>query len=100
MYAFDPRMGRAVRAQIGDQAAHLIGSAADAFDATVRDARNRTRGSLYELGDRGCDEYVPDSIVAARVRAELGLLVRHICTAYASTVDNRCVTLGGTIEAD
>jgi uncharacterized membrane protein len=99
MYAFDPRMGRRRRARIGDQAAHLVYRAAHAYDTARRDATNRTRGALCELADQIRDEYVPDNIVAARVRAELGLLVRHPHRIQV-TVDNRCVTLGGTIEAD
>jgi len=100
MYAFDPRMGRRRRAQIGDQAAHLVRSTAHAFDATVRDASNRTRGAVLKLATQTWEEeYVSDRTVTARVRAELGLLVRRPHEVIVR-VDNRCVTLEGPVEAD
>lgn len=99
MYALDPRTGRRRRTWLSDQVTHLASRVAHAVDITLCDASNRARGTLSELSTHTCEEYVPDRTVAERVRAELGLLVRHPQRVTVS-VDNRCVRLSGTVESD
>ena len=99
MYFFDPARGRRRRAWLGDQMIHLARRTSNAADVTSRDIAHRTRGIAAALSARARDEDVTDPVLVARVRAELGLLVRH---AHRITVtsNNRCVTLRGPIQAD
>ena len=99
MYFFDPDRGRQRRTWLVGQLTHLAHRASYAADVTSRDVRHRTRGMLAELSARTREEYVSDRVLVARVRAELGLLVRHP-HQIAVTADNRCVTLSGPVQSD
>jgi uncharacterized membrane protein len=99
MYFFDPARGRRRRAWLGDELTHMAHRAAYATDVTSRDIAHRTRGIVAELSAHARDEYVTDKVLVARVRAELGLLVRHPHQVTVSA-DNRCVTLSGPVQAD
>ena len=99
MYLLEPDRGRQRRAWLGDRLTHLAHCAAYAADVSARDIAHRTRGIGAELSARVRDEDVPDRVLVARVRAELGLLVRdpHQITV---TADKRRVTLSGPIHDD
>lgn len=99
MYFFDPDKGRRRRAWLHDRLTHLGNRLGYAADVTSRDIAHRTRGIAAELSAGARDEYVTDRVLVARVRAELGLLVRHP-HRITVTSDNRCVTLSGPIQAD
>ena len=96
MYIFDPVIGRRRRAITRDKIIHLTHKTADAIDTSLRDLKNRgfglvaaTRGLFFETD-------VSDSVVADRVRSEVGFLVGHP-SSIEVTVNNRAVTLAGPI---
>src|SRR5687767_14363401 len=99
MYFFDSTRGRRRRAWLGDELTRLAHRAAYARDVTSRDIAHRTQGIVAELSARARYEDVADRVLVARVRAELGLLVRHP-HQISVTSNNRCVTLRGQVKAD
>ena len=99
LYFFDPDKGRRRRASLGNRLTHLGHVLTYASDVTSRDIAHRTRGLVAEMSARARDAYVSDRVLIARVRAELGMLVRHP-HRITVTADNRCVTLSGPIHAD
>ncbi|WP_447980050.1 CBS domain-containing protein [Candidatus Nitrospira bockiana] len=99
MYLFDPDGGRRRRALLRDQAAKSRRMVRDSAQATARDAANRARGLMYSFRGFLAGESVPDSVLAERVRAKLGMLVRHP-RAITVEVDRGRVALSGPVLAD
>ena len=98
MYFFDPSRGNRRRALVRDQVVSLRERSDDALDVAMRDLRNRTRGVLAEAMGRLSEEGSPDWLVAERVRAELGRLIRY-SSAIEVNVDSGRIFLRGPILA-
>jgi hypothetical protein len=104
-YFVDPCSGRRRRALARDKAVHIGHRLNRLARAAARDARNRALGLAIEsaerLGGRLAGEplAVADDVLAARVRAELGHVVRHPRSVEVSVADGR-VTLAGVVERD
>jgi len=98
-YWLDPVRGRRRRALAADRVAHAAHVAADAADATSRDVANRTRGTLAAVRSRLRRDEADDVVVAERVRARIGGLVRHPRSIAVDVVDGR-LTLSGPVLAD
>jgi len=78
MYLFDPNGGRRRRALIRDKAGAYWRKTSALIGQTARDARNRTRGlvSTARTPFRGA-EVPDDTVLEARVRAQLGHATSH-----------------------
>jgi len=99
MYLLDPDRGRRRRALVRDQIESFRRRAADAVEATARDARNRAYGLAAEARaalERGP---VPEHVLAQRVREKLGHWVSHP-RAIRVSAEGGCVRLEGPILAD
>jgi CBS domain-containing protein len=100
MYLLDVDQGKRRRALVRDQAAHSARKTRDAVAATARDARNRAQGmastvkSLVSSPPPGTDD-----VLIERVRAKLGMLVRHPRSIEVAAHDGT-VTLSGPVLAD
>ncbi len=98
MYLLDPDRGRRRRAQIRDEAAHLMNIAETAFGKASRDLNNRLSGLEAEVKSLFTNEPATDEVVTARVRAALGRLVSHPHAVRVECKEGK-VTLGGAILA-
>jgi uncharacterized membrane protein/osmotically-inducible protein OsmY len=98
-YWLDPDRGRRRRAVAADQVVHAAHKAADAAEATARDVRNRSRGTVAAMRSRLRRDDPDDVVVAERVRARLGGVVRHPRSIEVNVADG-CVTLRGPVLAD
>ena len=97
-YLFDPTVGRRRRALIRDKTRSYWHKTGDLIGQTARDARNRTRGLLWEARTPFRRTEVPDdTVLEARVRAQLGHAVSH-SGAIRVTAHQGRVTLSGPIS--
>ncbi len=95
----DPVSGRRRRALVRDKVVRATHKTRDAFDATMRDMANRTRGiRAATLGRRsnGAADTVDDAVLLERVRAKLGRFCSHprAIDVYAA---RGVITLSGPI---
>ena len=100
MYLLDPDRGTRRRALLRDHAAKARRLVTDGADATTRDLRNRAYGWWREI--TSCfrrDDAVADDTLRERVRAKLGMLLRHP-SAVVVQVDRGRVRLTGPVLAD
>jgi len=99
MYMCDPQVGRRRRALVRDKALSYWQRTGSFIGKTTRDARNRTRGLVSGARTRLTSAEVPnDTILAARVRAQLGHVTSH-ASAIQVTAQQGRVTLRGPIPA-
>jgi osmotically-inducible protein OsmY len=97
MYLLDPDRGRRRRALIRDQVvhgAHEIEDFGGEVASRARHLRNRARGAMIEVRTRSMQEEIEDSVLAARIRAELGRLIPDPGSVQVSAEHGR-VTLRG-----
>jgi hypothetical protein len=99
MYAFDPEVGRRRRALARDQMARLRRQTREAATVTARDLKNRTMGLVAEGRSYFSEGEVGDDVLAERVRAKLGFLVRHP-SAVEVQVGDGVVILRGPVLSD
>jgi len=99
MYLYDPRMGRRRRAVARDKLTHMGRRIDDAVDVTSRDLTNRAVGLLAEVRSVFVSDGVDDEVLAERVRAQLGGLVRH-SRAIAVTAAHGRVSVSGPVLRD
>jgi uncharacterized membrane protein len=96
MYVFDPVIGRRRRSLARDKIIRLTHKTSDAIDASMRDLKNRAFGSVAATRGLFSRADIDDSVLADRVRSELGFLVSHP-SSIEVTVKNGAVTLTGPI---
>jgi hypothetical protein len=98
MYLLDPARGARRRALIRDKALWASRKTRDGAAALACDVQNRVRGAISET--RGLFERTraDDSVLEARVRAELGRVSSHP-GAIATFSSNGTITLSGPILA-
>jgi hypothetical protein len=99
MYLLDPNGGTRRRALVRDKTRSYWQKTGDLIGKTARDARNRTRGILWEAGTqlRSAVEVPDDTVLEARVRAQLGHAISHGGAIRVSAHQGR-VTLSGPIS--
>lgn len=96
LYLFDPGRGRRRRALARDKVVHYGHETGDATGVVARDLRNRAKGLVAETRRRLRREAPDDSVLAERVRAELGWVCSHPSAIEAEARDG-VVTLSGPI---
>jgi len=99
MYLMDPSRGRRRRAMLGDQIIKTSHKAQRSGEKTIRDARNRILGILHSLRSGLQRASTSDAVLAARVRSNLGSLVRRARAIHVD-VDQGRVILEGSVGAD
>lgn len=99
MYIFDPIAGRRRRAEVRDKMTRLQRKTKEAAGVTGRDLKNRILGLAAERRSLLFDRKVDDEVLAERVRAKLGFLVRHPSAIDVQVIDGQ-VTLSGPVLAD
>ena len=100
MYLLDFDQGRRRRALVRDQAARSARKTRDAVTATARDAQNRARGMAFTMKSWvSPTEPLTDGVLIERVRAKLGMLVRHPRSIEVAARDGT-VMLSGPVLAD
>lgn len=101
MYLWDPRRGKARRAEVRQKTARTAKQAGDELEKKAEDLLNRIKGFLAEAhaAMEHREEAVDDDIVAERVRSHLGHLTEH-ASAIQTEVVNGVVALRGTISPD
>jgi hypothetical protein len=99
MYLYDPRMGRRRRAVARDKLTHMGRRIDDAVDVTSRDLTNRAVGLLAEMRSIFVSDGVDDEVLAERVRAQLGGLVRHPRAIEVTAAHGR-VSVSGPVLRD
>src|SRR5512142_1962562 len=78
MYFLDPHSGRKRRAELQQRAGHLSRRFARWTEAASRDASNRAEGFVATVFSRNePGKAVPDEVLAARVKTQIGRLSRH-----------------------
>ena len=99
MFVLDPRLGRRRRALVRDKAQAYWRRMGKFISETVRDARQRTYGLFVETRTQLRGAEVPeDTVLVARVRAQMGHVVSHAGTIDVTAHQGR-VTLSGSIPA-
>lgn len=100
MYILDPRQGHRRRALARDKMLHYYREAGRAANVTAKDLAHRAKGLVAETRGRIVDRAgVPDDILIARVRSELGRVASHV-HAIEVGADNGMVILRGPVLAD
>jgi hypothetical protein len=77
MYFCDPVLGRRRRALARDKIGRLRKTIKETADVNIRDFKNRTWGTALEGRATFLENGVDDAVLVARVRSELGFLVRN-----------------------
>jgi BON domain-containing protein len=99
MFVLDPRLGRRRRALVRDKAQAYWRRMGKFISETARDARQRTYGLFVETRTQLRGAEVPeDTVLVARVRAQMGHVVSHAGTIDVTAHQGR-VTLSGSIPA-
>lgn len=98
MYLLDPNRGRRRRAQIRNEAIHLMSVADKAVGKASRDLNNRFTGLEAEVKSLFTTEQADDEVVLARVRTALGRLVSHPHAISVECKEGK-VTLSGAVLA-
>ncbi|MFB3917588.1 MAG: SRPBCC family protein [Terriglobales bacterium] len=96
MYLLDPDRGNRRRKMARDQMFHGIHVVEDAADKTVRDLRNRARGTVAELWSNLRREEITGYKLEQRVRSKLGRVVSHPNAIEVHASDG-AVTLSGPV---
>ncbi len=99
IWLFDPDQGEGRRSWLRDKSFSLLRDAGDLARKTGRHIGNQAKGTVAEARARFAHEDVTDEQVVARVRSELGRVVRNM-SAVIVTAQNGYVTLSGTIPQD
>lgn len=99
MYVFDPDAGRRRRAWSRDKMIRLKREVEQAVWMTARDFQNRALGMVAECRALLLEGEVGDEVLAQRLRAKLGFLVRNP-SSIAIQVDHGQVTLEGPVLSD
>jgi hypothetical protein len=90
MYFYDPKNGRARRAQLRDQALALVRREAREATARARYAEGRLEGVLAEAQGKGRPHPADDRVVVELMRAELARLPFHTTDVVLEVVDGGC----------
>lgn len=99
MYLLDPARGTRRRAGLRDQVVHLAHQVDDGMGTALRDLGNRTRGVVSETRSRLQPEgEVPERVLEARVRSELGRVVSHPGAIEVRAEGDRVVLSGDVLE--
>jgi hypothetical protein len=98
MYLFDPEQGRRRRALARDQVVHTMHAMNDIVDEGVRDFTNRVNGTVAEMRRVLKKECVPDDVLVARVRSEMGHVVSN-AKAIEVEASHGIVTLRGSVPS-
>jgi osmotically-inducible protein OsmY len=99
MYVLDPARGKRRRALLRDQMVHAAHELEDVGERTAgksQDLRNRARGAVAETRTRLRREDVDDSVLEARVRAEIGRVVSNPGAIQVAAEEGH-VTLSGPV---
>lgn len=96
MYVMDPDRGRRRRALLRDKMNRAAHAGVDAVGVAGRDLAHRTTGLSARVQRTVSNEAVDDSVLAERVRAQLGRYVSHP-RAIDVSASNGVVTLRGPI---
>ena len=99
MYLLDPAKGRLRRGLIRDQGVHVTHEAeglVDRLGSSSRHLRNRMRGAVLETRARMRGEEVPNSVLEARVRSEIGRIATNPGSIRV-VADGGLVTLSGQV---
>jgi osmotically-inducible protein OsmY len=96
MYLLDPERGRRRRVLVRDKVVRATNVAADAMGATGRDVAHRATGAAARLRRALSPAPVDDTILAERVRAQLGRWVSHPRAIEVESRDG-VVTLRGPV---
>lgn len=96
MYFLDPARGRRRRALVRDKCFSLCHRSGGAMDATAHSLRDEGQGLIARMRSRLRREDVPDTVLVARVRSEMGHAISHP-HAIEVTAENGRVTLRGPI---
>ena len=100
MYLLDPDRGRRRRALVRDQAIRSMRQTREAAEATARDAQHRAQGLVSAMKSWVFPAApLTDDGLIERVRAKLGMLVRHPRSIEVAARDST-VTLSGPVLAD
>ena len=100
MYLLDVDQGKRRRALARDQAARSARKTREAVAATARDAQNRAQGMAATVRSWvSSPPSMTDDVVIERVRAKLGMLVRHPRSIDVAAHDGT-VILSGPVLAD
>ena len=99
MYVLDPEMGRRRRALVRDKMTRSANLTSEGMATTWRDAKNRARGLVASTKALLQQEPPTDQVLAERIRAELGFVVRHPSSIEVAVQEGR-VTLSGPVLAD
>ena len=98
MYMLDPNGGARRRALVRDKTRRYWQQTGDLIGKTAQDAQNRTRGMLWQARTQLRSAEVPDdTVLEARVRAQLGHAVSHGGAIRVTARQGR-VTLSGPIS--
>lgn len=100
MYLFDPRTGMRRRVLIRDQLTRLTRLVQQGSAKAWRDARNRGQGLLAETKALFTDHSVGDDILVERVRAKLGVLVRHPGSIEVQAEHGRVMLRGPILQSE
>lgn len=98
MYMLDPNMGRRRRALVYDKACAYWRRTGNVLGKTARDMGNRTRGLVAEARSQLSGGSVPDDVLVARARAQIGHIISRP-SAIGVTAHQGRVTLSGPIPA-
>jgi hyperosmotically inducible periplasmic protein len=97
MYFCDPVLGRRRRALARDKIVRLRKTIKETADVNIiRDFKNRTWGTALEGRATFLENGVDDAVLVARVRSELGFLVRNPSSIALKASEGR-VTLTGAV---
>jgi hypothetical protein len=99
MYFLDPDKGRRRRALVRDRMVSLMDDVEEALGKTSSDVANRAGGLVAEMRSLMDRKPVPDRVLIARVRSEIGRVVSHP-RAIQVDANQGAVILSGPILAD
>lgn len=99
-YFADPHRGRRRRAHARDRAQHLVRTAANAIDRSLRDLTNRVNGLAAQALDCAICVRIPDEVLVERVRTRLGRLVSHPGAIEVRVADSHVMLRGDVLAAE
>jgi uncharacterized membrane protein len=97
-YLFDPIQGNRRRALLRDQVLHGLTKSCAGADATWRDIRHRSYGTMAQMRGMVESDDASDEVITARVRSKIGRYVSHPSAIEVKT-ENSCVCVSGPILA-
>lgn len=100
MYFLDPQLGESRRSRMADRLAGAARRTGGRASGWTEDVTQELEAVPHDLRYRSSDEAVSDDVLAARVRSELGHIVKHAGAIDVQVTDGHVILRGPVLAEE